>query len=211
MTLARTLFLLVLPFFMVMSLYAQTPLTKQQQDAFKQEVLLKAKNTTTLSSDFIQSKHLSMLDNAIVSNGKMLFKAPENIRWEYTSPKPYAVIFKDEMLYVNNDGKKDEIKLSSNKLFRNFNTLIVQSVNGTMFDDSQFDMSYFKLDSGYLVRFLPKEKRLKRFVSAFELTFTETAFDVAEVKIVEPNDDYTLVVFKNRSANISISEEKFKL
>jgi hypothetical protein len=62
-----------------------------------------------------------------------------------------------------------------------------------------------------LVRFLPKEKRLKRFIAEIELTFTETTGEVTQVKLIEPNKDYTLISFMNRKVNSLIPKEKFKL
>ncbi|WP_179345199.1 LolA family protein [Winogradskyella ursingii] len=190
---------------------AQTELDNNQQKALKAKVIENANKTESILSDFIQEKYLSIMENPIVSKGKLVFKAPNLVKWEYIIPYKNVVIFKNDKLYVNNEGKTDEMDLSSNKIFRSLNTLIVNSIKGDMFDNSQFEISYFKNDAGYLVKFIPKDRRLKKFISRFELHFSEVTVDVEQVKLIEPNDDYTLILFSNKHLNVSISDEAFKL
>jgi outer membrane lipoprotein-sorting protein len=197
--------------FSIISMGAQNQLSKSEQAAFKEEVQSIANKTTTITSDFEQIKHIDVLDNDIVSEGKLLYKAPQNIRWEYTSPTKYTVIFKDDKLYLNNQGKKDEVNLAANKIFRSFNALIVNSVKGSMFDDDQFDMMYYKSERNYNVSFTPKDKRMRKFIQSFELNFEGKTKQVTQIKMVEPNGDYTLVVFKNRKNNSKVLDTVFQV
>lgn len=205
----RNNFFLLVLFLFLNICFGQTALTEKEQQIFKAKVQETAKKITSITSDFEQSKHLEMLSEPIVSKGKLVFQSPDKILWQYTAPKAYQVIFKDEMLYVDNDGTKDEIKLSSSKLFRSFNELIVNSIKGDMFDEGQFEISYFKIAEGYFVTFIPKDKKMRRFVSAFELTFTQTTGDVIKIKLIESNSDYTLITFHNRKINVEITSEMF--
>lgn len=209
MKISKFYFFFIVSFLFLNVCLGQTELSEKERLAFKEKVLEKASNTNSIVSDFTQYKWLEMLAEPIVSQGKLVFQAPDKILWKYTSPEPYKVVFKEDMLYVDVDGKKDEIKLSSNKLFRSFNELIVNSIKGDMFDSTEFDISYFKIAEGYFVKFLPKDKKMKRFISAFELTFTETTGEVAQIKLVEANTDYTLIRFKNRKTNSKIPLETF--
>lgn len=189
----------------------QTPLSEKEQRAFKERVQETAKNTSSITSNFEQVKQLEMLSEPIVSKGMLAFQAPDNILWQYTTPKAYKVIFKEELLLIDNNGKKDEIKLSSNKLFRSFNELIVNSIKGALFDEDEFEISYFNTAEGYLVKFIPRDKKMKRFVSVFELTFTQEKGEVIQVKLIEPNTDYTLIRFSKRKTNVKIPAETFTL
>ncbi|MFC7357929.1 outer membrane lipoprotein carrier protein LolA [Jejudonia soesokkakensis] len=192
-------------------LHAQKVLTKPEQETFKKDVEAVAKKTNTITSDFKQTKHIEVLDNEVVSHGKLFYKAPKHIRWEYTSPIHYKVIFKDDKLFVNNQGKRDEINLASNRIFKSFNTLIVNSVKGNMFDEEQFEIQYYLLENDYSATFSPKDKRLKKFIHSFVLQFDSKTKQVTEVKMIEPGGDYTLVVFKNRKDNIPVSDASFTI
>lgn len=188
---------------------SQTKLSASEEEDFKAKVQKTAQSTQTIVSDFTQTKHLSVLANDIYSTGKLVFKAPDLVKWEYLKPYQNSAIFKDDLLLVTNEGKKDKIDLSSNKMFRSLNSLIVNSIRGDMFDESQFDLAYFKSDAGYLVKFVPKDKRMKKFMASFELTFSQSHGEVNQVKLIEPNDDYTLIIFKNRKVNTMVPETVF--
>ena len=189
---------------------SQTKLSTSEQKEFKAKVQKTAQDTKSIVSDFIQTKHIFVLDNVITSQGKLVFKSPNLVRWEYAKPYLNVAIFKDDQLLVNNEGKRQNIDLGSNKMFRSLNSLIVNSIKGDMFDESQFDLDYFKYDKGYLVKFVPKDKRMKKFIASFELKFSKSDAEVNEVKLIEPNDDYTLITFQNRKVNMEVSEADFK-
>lgn len=203
------LFTIVLIFLFALPGISQTKLSASEQKEFKTKVENTAKNTKTIVSDFTQTKHLSVMNNAISSEGKLVFKAPNLVKWEYVKPYKNSAIFKDDQLLVTNEGKKDKIDLSSNKIFKSLNTLIVNSIKGDMFDETQFDLAYFKISEGYLVKFIPKDKRMKKFMASFELKFSKSKAEVQEVKLIEPNEDYTLITFANRKVNSAVSENAF--
>ena len=210
MTIKNTLLSLSFGLLFVFHGSSQTKLSPVEQTAFKSKVQQTAQNTATIVADFLQTKHLSVLDNEIISEGKLVFKAPNLVRWEYLKPYQNTAIFKDDQLLVNNEGKKQNIDLGANKIFRSLNSLIVNSIKGDMFDATQFDLEYFEVDSGFLVKFIPRDKRLKKFIAAFELKFSKQNAEVDEVKLIEPNNDYTLITFQNRKINTAVSDAEFK-
>ena len=200
-------FLLVLN--SITAISQQITLSEEESKDLRIKVVEKSNNTTSIISDFIQYKHLDFLSNDIKSNGNMVFKSPDLIKWEYNIPFKYSVVFKDDKLNINDEGVKSKVDLSSNKAFKSLNNLIIKSVKGDMFDDDQFEIEYFKNKTHYIVRFKPKDKRLKSFINEFMLSFDKKTLDVVEVKMIETSEDYTLLKFINQEFNKSISNEVF--
>ena len=119
---------------------------------FKRKSENTSSKTKTITSDFVQYKHLDFLANDIITKGNLAFKTPDLVKWAYVEPFVYSVIFKNENLYINDEGQKSDVNLSSSKLFKQLNKLIVNSVKGDMFDENEFDIAYFK--NATIVKFI---------------------------------------------------------
>ena len=202
---------LSLVFFLFVGLtgFSQNHLSEPELQEFKIKVKENAKRTETIVSDFTQSKHLFVLDHVITSKGKLIFKSPNRVRWEYVDPYLNVAIFKDNQLLVDSEGKRQNIDLGSNKMFRSLNSLIVNSIKGDMFDESQFDLTYFKFEDYYMVTFVPKDKRLQKFIASFEMKFSHDFAEVDEVKLIEPNEDHTVITFHDRKVNVPVDDVAF--
>ncbi len=196
-------------FFVATVIHAQTAMTIQEIADFKNNVKSVAEKTKTISSDFDQYKHMEFLSNDIITSGKMQFKAPRLVKWSYTNPFQYSIIFKEGKLLINDEGKKSDVSIGSNTLFKKLNELIVKSISGNMFDDGEFTMNFTKSTNKYLVTFISKDVELKKYIKQFVLHFDKESNAVIEVIMVEPSDDYTRIVFKNRVENQTIKDEVF--
>ncbi|MEH6535271.1 MAG: outer membrane lipoprotein carrier protein LolA [Psychroserpens sp.] len=205
----RNIFIILFLFFGNQITFSQEPLNANEIKTFKEKVLTLDNNTQTIVSDFTQYKHLSFLNNDIETIGKLVFKIPNVIKWEYTSPYKYSVIFKDEKILINDEGDKSNIGIGSNKMFKSLNNIITNSLKGNMFNDEEFVISYFKVNGNYLVKFIPKEKNLLKLIARLELLFNIKTSDVTEVKMIEPSDDYTKIVFKNKIRNTTVDNAIF--
>lgn len=183
-------------------------MSAEEANALKTAVKQQAAATTTITSDFTQYKHLDFLSEDIESKGKLAFKVPDLVKWEYVTPFSYSIIFKDNTLYINDDGNKRHMDVGGNKIFTQLNQLITASIRGNLFDDDQFNIFYFKLDGNSLVHFIPKDAQFVEFIKAFHITFNPTG-EVIEVKMIEPSDDYTQIIFSGRETNQPLSDADF--
>lgn len=194
--------------FVCFSFQAQTKMTVNQAKSLKTLVKLQAKTTKTIISDFTQYKHLDFLSNDIITKGTLHFKAPNLIKWAYVDPFDYTVVFKNESLFINDEGNKSQIDIGSNHMFKQLNKLIIKSVKGDMFDDSEFIIEYYTLENRPLVYFKPKNTNFSEYIDSFQITFSKKG-DVEEVKMVEPSGDYTKIVFSNRTLNAPLNNATF--
>lgn len=187
----------------------EVKMTTSEIDSFKKLIKEVSKSNTTITADFVQIKHMDFLTNDIETIGKMAFKAPNLVKWEYTSPYVYSVIFKDNQLLINDGGTKSDVNVNSSKTFKKLNDLIINSVTGDMFDDDSFEVSYFKEGTQNRVVFVSKDKKLSALIETFVLHFQKETGAVLEVKMIEPSQDFTKIVFTNRIENAKIDDEVF--
>ncbi|GEQ85239.1 cell envelope biogenesis protein LolA [Patiriisocius marinistellae] len=205
----KLIIILLLGCFSTQVMAQERVMTASEISAFKTAVIETSRASKTIKSDFIQYKHLDFLDNDIETIGKLQFKAPGFVKWEYTKPYVYSVIFREDKLLINDGGTKNAIDIGSSKMFKKLNDLIVKSVKGDMFDDNDFTVTYFITDKANKAVFVPKDKKLTEYIASFELLFDKKEASVTEVKMIEPSQDYTQIIFKNRLVNTTINDAVF--
>lgn len=189
---------------------AQTvTMTKSEYETLRLGVIEKSKTTTSIETDFVQLKHLEFLSKDIESSGKLYYKTPDLVKWEYKEPFKYGAIFKDNQLYINDDGSKNNVDLSANNTFQSLNDLIIKSIQGDLFDYNMFEINYTKTLKSFIVRFVPIDATIKALISEVVITFERVTLNVVQVKMYESLEDYTLLNFSNHQFNNPISDEVF--
>lgn len=202
----KTKFFALIFLVLATSAFAQQKMSAPEIANFKNAVNAVAKSTKTLTADFTQYKHMDFLAKDIETSGKMHFKGPNMLQWQYVKPYQYAVVFKNNKIYINDGGKKSN--MNSNKMFDKLSKLITGSVNGNMFDEQEFTITYYTGASNVTV-LMPKDAALKKYIRQMELSFDKKSNTVSEVKMTEPSGDYTRIVFKNKVTNAKINDAVF--
>jgi len=187
-----------------------TAMSSAEAKAFVTKVSSETKEIKTLQADFTQTKKLDFLDKSIVTYGKMSLKSPNSLSWKYTKPYQYSIVFKDNKIYINDQGKKSSVDTKS-KTFEKINKLIVGSSNGQMFNDPEFSVSYFKNANFNIAKFTPKSAQLLKYIKQIELQFPKNESTVSQVNMTEASGDTINIVFKNTKINAPISASEFSL
>ena len=199
----------VLFFLISLSIFSQEQkMTPAEIAQFKSKIEKETKNIKSLTTDFIQYKHLDFLSKDIETSGKMAFKSPNLLNWQYTSPYQYSIIFKNNKVYINDQGNKTTIDANS-KMFEKINKLIIGSVSGNMFDDKEFLISYYKTKEFYITKLTPKTATIKKYIQQVDLYFPINETTVSQVKLIEPSNDFTRIVFKNKQINAKVDDSVF--
>lgn len=179
---------------------------------FKEKLNKLTENTTTIQSDFVQEKRLSFLSENIISKGKFAFKNPNFLRWEYTEPINYIIVFNDKNILISDDGKISSFDTQSNRMFSEINNMMVGTIQGSLFNDSErFNVKYFESEKQYLLELEPKMAEMKGMLKTIKIFIDKTDNSVASIKMVETSDDYTKIDFENRKVNQSVNGNLFDL
>lgn len=176
---------------------------------FKNSLRKTSDQTQSINSDFVQEKHLTMMEEVLISHGRFLFKKENKVRWEYLDPIVYAIIINQNKFTINNDGKITEFDTESNKLFKEINNMIVMAIRGNFVDNPDFSASFFQNKGTYLAVLKPQNELLENILIRIEIYFSKSEMAVSEVKFIEPGDDFTKISFVNRQTNVEIKYEQF--
>ena len=170
-----------------------------------------ASETHSIKSDFMQEKHLTMLEEVLVSEGHFIFQKENSVLWEYEKPIDYAIIVFDGKFTIRDGQKIQAYDIESNRMFKEINHMIITSVSGDFLDNPDFERTYFENESFYLVRLSPVKPEINNMLSTIEIYFDKDNISVAQVRFVEPGDDFTLIKFFNRVFNSDIPAEAFQI
>ncbi len=206
--------LLILLLMLAVILAAQQPesfLPVTDTAALKAAIQRMSDETQTIQSDFTQEKHLTMLEEVLVSEGRFLFRKPNDVRWEYLSPIDYTIVIFKGKFTIRDGEKVKEFDIGSNAMFQQINKMIVTAIRGDFVDNPDFESAFFVNEKQYLVMLKSLNNQVAKMLSGIEIFFNMDSFAVERVRFVEPGEDYTNIVFKNRRVNADIPDNQFEL
>src|SRR6218665_2524943 len=205
----RNLFLVFFAVWNFSAIAQEQKMSEGEIAAFKKSVNAVSTKIKSLSTDFVQYKHMDFLAKDIETSGKMVFKEPNLLQWQYKKPYSYSIFFKNGKIFINDEGKKSTVDVGNSKIFAKINKLIVGSVSGDMFDDKEFTISYFKNKDFNMTKLVPKDASLKKYIKQIELSFDKQDGTVNQVRLMESAEDYTKIVFKNKILNAKVDDAAF--
>lgn len=194
----------------VVGVQAASTLSAAQQQEVIEKINASASKMKSMSCTFTQTKYLSLLSDKMVSSGKMYYKQPNKLRWEYTSPYDYLFVFNGTKVFVGNKSKKDVIDTNTNKIFKEIARIMMNTVTGkALSNKTDFTVSVAGNNTSWVVTLIPKKKDMKQMFSKIELIFNKSNTMISEINIFEKNNDRTNIKLTNIVNNGSISENYF--
>lgn len=180
-------------------------------EVFKKQFEIESKKITSIKSDFVQEKTLSMLKEKIVSKGEFVFKRSDKVRIEYKTPYSYLMIMNGNQMMSKDGNKESRINVSSNKMFRQINRVIVDCVQGTILYNKDFSSKILENDSMYFLELVPQNRMIKEFFQSIKIQIDKKDYSVAVIELNEQGGDQTTMRFTGKQFNQTIGDEVFVL
>ena len=206
----RVLLLIVLAV-MGVSTYAQPQLSVSQSQEVMNQLSQAAASMQTMQCRFVQEKTSSMLAEPSVSEGVLLFSAPDKMRWEYTAPYPFALVVNGERIVKVTDGKTEVLEGNAGRMYQGIVSIVMGSASGKkLFDTSTFDVAIYDDGALWKAQMTPKRRDMKRMFSQLVFRFDKKTNGIDRVEFVGSNGDVTSIRFEEIKLNGVIGEDKFK-
>lgn len=193
---------------------AQTPtgteVTGEKRTALVSTIEKAHQQLTSLSATFTQEKTSALFTEKVVQKGKLQYKAPKQLRWEYTSPKTMTVIFCNGKVLLKTD--KGTVQ-NPNKMLNEMGTMIIGTINGSFLNDaSNFSAKYYKNSKtgAVTVVLTPVNKRIKAYYTKMTITLDAKTLLADKVVMQEVSGDTTTITFSDKKTNLSLSDSLFK-
>lgn len=200
----RKLFLAI--FFCLLTLVVSA----QDQKSIIEQINKVCAEMKTMECDFVQTKHLKILNDKMVSEGKMSYKQPGSLRWEYTTPYTYSFILNDNKILLKNNRRTDVIDINQNKMFKEIARIMMNSIVGKcLTDDKAFKTTIAETPAEWVATLLPQKKDMKQMWTKLILHFDRKQKAVVRVEMFEKSGDFTVIELKNARVNKAIDEKVF--
>ena len=187
-------------------------MAQQSEVQIRKEISLAASAMKTIQCDFIQTKYLKMLNDKMVSKGKMYYQQSNRLRWEYLSPYAYTFILNNDKVLLKNKQRNDVIDVNNNKVFREIVRIMMNSVVGNCLNDEKSYKSSISVQKGeWVATLLPQRKDMKQMFQKIVLHFNQKQVVVTQVEIIEKNGDKTVIELNNIKTYETINAQLFAL
>ena len=213
MNYTKTILLSLFLLFLGVPLFAQeagsTEVTGDRKTTLVNSIEKAHKQLTSLSANFTQEKTSSLFTDKMVQKGKLNYKSPKQLRWEYTSPKAMTVIFSNGKVLLKTEKGTTS---NPNKMLGEMGNMIINTINGNFLkENSDFSTRYYKTKGGqYAVVLTPVNKRIKAYYKSISITLSSSTFLADKVMLTEANGDVTTITFSDKKTNTTLSDSLFK-
>ena len=170
-----------------------------------------SQKTNSIKSDFVQEKNLGMLSEKITSKGKFWFKKNNLVRMEYVSPFQYLMIINNNNVFVKDGQKENRISTGSSKVFKQINRIMVDCVQGTVLNNTDFSVKIFENGQSFGIELTPLNIALAEYFKNIHLIVDKKDYSVTKIEMHELSGDYTVISFLNRELNVNIPDALFAI
>lgn len=183
---------------------------QMSQDAIIAKINVAVSKIETMQCDFVQTKHMKMLNNKMVSTGIMAYKQSDKLRWEYKKPYTYVFILNGTKVYLKKESRNDVIDIKQNKVFKSIAAIMMNSVIGKcLTNNKEFKVSISDVNNQWVASLIPQKKELKQMYSKIILYFGKASSIIQKVEMIEKNGDKTIIELKNVKLNKPVNANSF--
>lgn len=168
-----------------------------------------AEKVDAIQADFVQEKHLPILTKPLVSNGRLSYRRPDALRWEYTAPVKSVLLMQDgeARRFVESDQGLVEDASVRMQAMQFVMPEISGWLGGRFRDNPLFEAS---LSGTRTIRLVPRDAGMARFIQRIELVMSDRPGVIEQVLIFESETAFTRMVFRNTQVNPVLDGRLFR-
>lgn len=155
----------------------------------------------TLTSNFKEEKHLSLLNAPIESEGLLVFdKKAQKLLWQYQKPFENGFLIEKDLIYRLKNGQKQPVQNAVGKI------MAAQMLIWLTLDFDSLKQNYDITLNGNAITFVPKKshKVIKQITVIPDEVNPQI---IRQVKMEEPEGDFILWTFTDTKINPAAAKE----
>lgn len=186
------------------------PLPPAEEAALRLKFQARQKETRTWHAAFNQTLVLPGLSQPVVSTGSLAYRAPAQMRLEFTQPAGEFVLVLGDRLFLQKSGKKlAEKSLSDDRAGRPFQSLLGLLNGQPVEEENQFDAEVSREGGNFTVVLKRKPDASRQTPKRITNIIEGKSLEVREVLVELPNGGTLRYQFSNIVRNRSLDEAAF--
>lgn len=186
------------------------PVDINRQKAMAAKINKIAASLNTMQCTFVQTKHLSLMKDVMVSEGKMYYRHGQYLRWEYTSPYTYIFVLNGSKVTMKSSNSKSVVDVRQSRLFQEIANIMMSSVTGKCLSDTKnFNVTMSVSGNEWIAELIPLKKEMKQMFNRICLHFNSVKSMISSIEMYEKKGDRTVIRLDNIKTNVAIDEKVF--
>lgn len=191
--------------------FAQSFVPVKDEAALRNKLTESTNKLTTIQTDFVQQKNMSMISEPVTSKGIFSYKKENKVRLEYNSPSKNVMVLNNGKMMMSDGKKVTQMDMNRSKFFQQFNSIVTGSVNGSLFESKDFTVKYFESPAQIKIEMTPIAKNMKNFLSSIVMVMDKKDYTATRLEMNEPSGDNTILTFGAKKLNIPLDDTLFLL
>jgi len=163
----------------------------------------------SMTSDFDQVKHMSILGEDIKSNGKLYYSKPEKMALWYADPAGDLMLINEDRCIMVASGKKREVSAKANAKMRGMKNILTSSLQGGMLQMGASQITCSETPKFYVVTADIDGKVNKSSIKKVIVHYSKSDLTLSILRTEEADGSYTVYELKNKVMNQPIDEKFF--
>lgn len=188
---------------MYLSVNAQENPSKDKE--FINELESKTSKIQTITCKFTQTQSISVLSNKVSKKGIFYYQRPEQILLSFNNGD--YIKMTSENFQMKNGDKVNKMRVESNPMLRELKNILSACMTGKVMNSTKdFKHELKKEKLKYTIIMTPKKKRIATKIKEIMLEFDRRNMCLNQMRITQPNGDYTLYEFLDKELNKKIKQ-----
>lgn len=162
--------------------------------------------TSDFAADFAQAVEVATLGQTLKSSGRVFFKRPGRMRWEFLEPEKQTIVADGQTLWVYQPAHHQVLKAPFRAAFQSATPVSFLLGVGQLTAD--FDPALVEAPDEKIVRLklLPKQDGQ---IGMLVLDLNRDTFDIVAAEVTDPLGNVTRLAFSNMKRGIGLEDARF--
>jgi outer membrane lipoprotein carrier protein len=168
--------------------------------------------TTSLEAAFEQRRVSRLLAEPSVMSGRFYYRAPDHVRWEYTSPRQMTVLISEGVAVTYRPAEKRAERVEVGRVQRRvFRLMGAAEPLDALRQYFSFTLRDPGGDANYSLLLRPTVNQIKKRMEEVTVEIDRARFLPVALSYIESDGDTSSYVFSDIVRNQAIADERFQL